>query len=296
MAQTRFPSRPVEFIVPWGPGGGADQLARKVAKLAEPLLSVSLPVINVAGATGNTGMTKLLSGQADGHAMAILIADTLATLVTGGGRWKLSDIAPIGIMVRQPSGFFVRHDSPFKSWSDLANEAKAKPGAIKVAILGFGSVDDMTLGFLANQGMRMNGVPFASPGERYTSILGGHADVLFEQAGDIRSFLDSKQMRPLLVFSQNRMTEFPDVPCSREVGSEIYLPQFRSIVVKAGATPMQIKILGDAIATVAADAEYATFLSDSMAAKDSFIAADGAMRFLEGELEAMRKAAALLRK
>src|SRR6185312_6743635 len=64
-AQEKYPSRPVEIIVPWGPGGGADQLARLTAKLTEPLLGTSFPVINTPGATGATGMAKLLAEQAD---------------------------------------------------------------------------------------------------------------------------------------------------------------------------------------------------------------------------------------
>ena len=61
LAQDRYPSRPIEFIVPWGPGGGADQVARKLAPALEKELKVSLPVINVAGATGQTGLNKMLT-------------------------------------------------------------------------------------------------------------------------------------------------------------------------------------------------------------------------------------------
>ena len=70
LSAQEFPSRPIEFIVPWGPGGGADQVARKLAKLMEPRLKVSMPVINVPGATGQTGLTKMLTGPADGYAIS----------------------------------------------------------------------------------------------------------------------------------------------------------------------------------------------------------------------------------
>ncbi|MFN5449300.1 MAG: tripartite tricarboxylate transporter substrate binding protein, partial [Burkholderiales bacterium] len=80
LAQAKYPSRPVEFIVPWGAGGGADQLARKIGKMLETDLKASFPVVNVVGATGNTGMTKLLTAATDGHAIGVLIGDTLATL------------------------------------------------------------------------------------------------------------------------------------------------------------------------------------------------------------------------
>src|SRR3546814_254156 len=66
-AQEAYPSRPVEFIVPWGPGGGADQLARLVGKLLEPSLEQGVPVVNVPGGTGATGMAKLLAAPADGY-------------------------------------------------------------------------------------------------------------------------------------------------------------------------------------------------------------------------------------
>ena len=89
-AQEHYPSRPVEAIVPWGPGGGADQLARLTSKLVEPMLKTSFPVVNVPGATGATGMTKLLSGQADGYSMAVYIADTNALLAGPSPRWKMS--------------------------------------------------------------------------------------------------------------------------------------------------------------------------------------------------------------
>ena len=80
LAQERYPSRPIEFIVPWGPGGGADQVARKIGQLLEPGLKVSIPVINVAGATGQTGHAKLMAANADGYTMEVMTGDTFALL------------------------------------------------------------------------------------------------------------------------------------------------------------------------------------------------------------------------
>jgi tripartite-type tricarboxylate transporter receptor subunit TctC len=107
----KYPSRPVEFLVPWGAGGGADQLARRVGKLLEPELGVSVPILNIPGATGNTGTAKLLSAAPDGHSIAVFIADTLGTLAGGKGRFKLADLVPLGIMIRQPTGLFVKMDA-----------------------------------------------------------------------------------------------------------------------------------------------------------------------------------------
>ena len=296
-AQEKYPERPVEFIVPWGAGGGADQLARRLARLLEPELKISMPVINVPGATGSTGMTKMLSAPADGYAISVYIADTHALLATSKPRWDVSDFEPLGIMIRQPSALFVKYDSPFKNWADVVMAAKASPGKLKVAILGFGSVDDMALKYMEGKGIKFNGVPYAKPGERYTAILGGHADLLYEQPGDVRSFLDSKQMRAILIFNEERvLPEFADIPSSKEVGLEIYLPQFRSIVMRSGSDPQRVKVLSDAVAKAAANPEYYGFLEESLALRDSFIPAKDAKKFLEAELAAMRKFADALSK
>jgi len=288
-AEENYPRRPVELVVPYGAGGGADQLARMIGKMLEADLKTSFPVLNIPGAVGNTGMTKLLAAPADGYSVAVLIGDTIATVMTGGARWKLADVTPLGIMIRQNSGFFVQQNSRFKTWNDVVTEAKARPGAIKVAILGFGSVDDMTVNYLADKGIKLVSVPYAAPGERYTSILGGHVDLLFEQAGDIHSFLDSKQVRPLLFLSEDRAEGFADIPASKEVGLEIYLPQYRAIVVKAGTDPKHVKLLADAIAKAVKTPEYAAFLKESLARKDSFIPAGEAQKFIAGEIATMLK-------
>jgi len=296
-AQEKYPSRPVEFIVPWGPGGGADQLARKMARMLEPELKVSLPVVNVPGATGGTGLAKMLSAPADGYSISVYIADTHALLATGNPRWKADDYVPLGIMIRQPSALFVKADSPFRTWADVVKAAKAGPGKLKVAILGFGSVDDMALKYMELKGIKFTGVPYAKPGERYTAILGGHADLLYEQPGDVRSFLDAKQMRAILIFNRERvLPEFADVASSKEAGLEVYLPQFRSVVVRSGTEPQRVKALADAVARAAQDPEFYGFLKESLALRDSFIPAQDAKRFLDGELAAMRKFADALKK
>lgn len=289
LAQERFPSRPIEFVVPWGAGGGADQLARRVVKLIEPELKVAIPVLNVPGATGNTGMTKLLTAPADGHTMAILIGDTLATIAGGAGRWKLADIIPLGIMIRQPSGLFVKNDSKYRNFADLLEDSRKNE--VKVAILGFASADEILVQQMVAKGHRFRMVPFAAPGERYSSILGGHADVLVEQAGDIRSFLDSQQMRPLAFFADAPAPGFPNVPLAKTSGFPTVIHQFRSIVVRAGTDPRHVAVLAAAIEKAARSPDYVKYLADEYADPNSFIAQNEAMAFLERELKLIEASA-----
>lgn len=291
LAQDRYPTRAIEFIVPFGPGGGADQLARQSGKLLEPMLKVSIPVLNVPGATGATGISKLVSAAPDGYTMAVYIADTHALLATSKPPYTIDDITPVARMISAPSFLFVKQDSPIKDWKDFEKAAKEKPGALRVATVGYGSVDDMTLTYLEGKGIKVNQVPYPKPSERYVSVLGDHVEALYEQAGDVASFLKNKQMRPIIVFGDKRSSEFPDVPASKEVGYDIGLPQFRSIVVHGKTDPKIIKVLSDAFAKVAATPEYKAFLKDQMAAEDSHMPADAAAKFMRGELETMKKLA-----
>ena len=286
-AQERYPTRPIEFVVPWGPGGGADQLARKIAPSLEKELKVSLPVINVAGATGQTGLTKMLTSPADGYSISVLIADTLALQMEPATKWKITDIVPAAIMIQQPSAFFVAENSPLKTWKDVEAEAKKRP--LKVGVTGFGSADDLHVLYFNGKGLQMTSVPFPKPSERYTAILGGHADLLYEQLGDVKSFLDGKQMRPIVIFAETRFPAFGNVPVSHELGHKIAISQFRAIVMKAGSDAARVKAVSDALARVAAADDYKAWLKDQYADEKSFVGATGAVAFMKQELDIMRR-------
>jgi tripartite-type tricarboxylate transporter receptor subunit TctC len=290
-AQEPYPSRPIEFIVPWGPGGGADQVARKSGKMMEDDLKVSFPVVNVPGATGNTGMTKLLAAQPDGYSISIMTWDTYALLATNPAtRWSLKDIIPDALMIKQPSAFMTATNSNLKTWADVEREAKTR--SLKVAVTGFGSPDDITVNYFVARGLKLIAVPFANPGERYTAVLGNHADLLYEQLGDVRSFLDSKQIQPVIIFSDKRYAVFPDVPASKELGFDITLPQRRAVIMKAGTDPAKVKVISDALAKVAASPEYKTYLKEQYATDDSYFAAADAAKIMEEDLAQMKRYAA----
>ncbi|HZM36939.1 MAG TPA: tripartite tricarboxylate transporter substrate binding protein [Burkholderiales bacterium] len=285
-AQEKYPSRPIEFIVPWGPGGGADQVARKSAQLMEKDLGASLPVINVPGATGQTGLNKMLTSPADGYTMSVMTGDTFGLLTDPNTKWSLDQITPAAIMIKQPSAFFTAADN-LKTWADLEREGKKRP--LKVAITGFGSPDDMHVNFFAKKGIQLVSVPFAKPAERYTAILGGHADILYEQLGDVKSFLQSGKMRPVIIFANERFPAFKDVPSSKELGHDIVINQFRAVMFRAGTDPQRVKVISDALAKAAASQEYKDYLADQYADANSFVPAERARAFLEGELKAMQK-------
>ena len=288
-ARAEYPDHPINFIVPWGPGGGADVLARTAGKIMSEDFKASVPVINVPGATGMTGMTKLLTSPADGYSLAVLIGDTYALLAGPHPAFNADQVIPLAIMIQQPSGLWVNTKSPWKTWQDLVKTAKKK--TLKVAELGFGSADDITVSYLKTKGLKLQGIPYAKPGLRYTSILGGNADLLYEQTGDVRSYFDGGKIRPLIFFYPHHLNlpQFKNVPIGKEFGYNVTLPQFRAIVVKAGTDPKIVKKLSDELAKVAKTAEFKAYLEKQYADPDSYDPMDKAREFMDAWLQQAKK-------
>jgi tripartite-type tricarboxylate transporter receptor subunit TctC len=261
--EKKFPARPIDMIVNFGPGGGADGLGRTVAKLAEPVLGVPVPVANVAGASGNAGLAKVLGSTPDGYTIGTLTGLTIAAWISGLGTMKVADFAVISVSQSSPSMLFAPQGSKIQSYKQLLELAKATPGKIRVATAGYGTLDDVAIKYLATKGAPMTNVPFAKPGERYASPLGGHSELLFEEPGDVVSFLESKQYLPLVVFGPKRHPAFPNTPASGEFGHEIDLPNWRGIVASAKVPAPIVATLDAAVQKALESPEWKKFCAET---------------------------------
>jgi tripartite-type tricarboxylate transporter receptor subunit TctC len=198
-------------------------------------------------------------------------------------------VIPLAIMIQQPSGLWVNSNSPWKTWKDLVAASKEK--SLKVAVLGFGSADDITINYLKTKGLKLESIPYAEPGMRYTSILGSNADVLYEQTGDVRSYFDGGKIRPLIFFYAHRLDipQFKDVPAGGEFGYDVTLPQFRAIVVKAGTDPKIVKKLADELAVVAQKPEFKAYLDQQYADPNSYVSMENSRKFMDDWLVQAKK-------
>ena len=255
-----YPERPIELIVTFGPGGGADTMGRTMAQLIEGPLGVSVPASNVGGASGNAGLAQLKTNAADGYTMATLISLTVASWASEIGDNKPEDFQVISVVQQSPSFLFVPSSGPHKTAQELYDFAKANPGKITVATSGYGTQDDVTLKLLAKAGIQMENVPFSKPAERYASPIGGHTAAIYEEPGDVAQFIKAGQLTPLVVFAAERHSEFPDVPTSKELGIDISgLDNYRTIAVKAGTPADVVAKLEAAVATATASDEWKAF-------------------------------------
>lgn len=289
LAQEKYPTRPIDLIVPGGPGGGADQVARKLGRLLEAEMKVSFPILNVPGASGNTAMAKLLTSAADGQSIVMLVSNTFAQFAGTPPTWKLDDIVILGTVTNESSAFFVAYNSKWKTWSNFENEVKAKPASLKLAGTGVGSADELTMSYLASKGIRLVYVPFAKAGERFISLLGGHADVLYEQPGEIRNYIENKQLRPILFFAPRRVSSFKEVPVSKEVGYDVMLSQYRVLAVKKGTDSNRVGALSAAIAKTAISPEFKAFLRQQWIDENSYMAGNETEAFVRDQIQTTKR-------
>jgi tripartite-type tricarboxylate transporter receptor subunit TctC len=251
LAQDDYPSRPIEMIVTFGPGGGADLMGRQMARGLEEQLGVSVPVSNVAGASGNAGLTRLKTSAPDGYTVGTLISLTVASWASGIGDNAPEDFDVVAVVQSSPSFLFVSANSPHQTAEALFEHARANPDTLTVATSGFGTQDDVTLQILAGAGVAMSNVPLEAPAERYASPIGGHTSAIYEEPGDVAQFIESGQLVPLVVFDTERHAAFPDVPTSAELGIDISgLDNFRTVAVPAGTPDEIVARLEEAVLAV----------------------------------------------
>lgn len=274
-----FPDRPINMIVPWGVGGGGDRVGRIFAGLMSTKLGVSLPVINVTGASSQVGLNKALSEPANGYTVIEITSDSYILFAAANARFKTSDFVALAVVDQQPSGFFVRTDSPFKTWNDVVAAAKSR--TVTVAGSGFGTQSDVTVNYFDKvQGLKFISVPFDDPGLRWNSLLGGHSDLLYAQFGDLISYLQSKQLRPILAFADKRVPEFPAIPTVTELQYRINITHFRAFAVKTGTEGQRYDTLVAAMDAAARSPNYKKILADEAAAPDSYLSGPAAQAYV----------------
>ncbi|MPY77310.1 MAG: hypothetical protein GEV04_02225 [Actinophytocola sp.] len=277
-------NRPVDLVVPFGPGGGADAVARSASNIISERIGVDVPVINVDGATGSSGTVRMLSANA-GQSMSVLIQDTLATVSAGRASFQFDEIKAVCRLQSMPSALMVRKDT-YANWQELADAARANPGKLKVATVGASSVDDIVLAATEEvAGTRFRAVPFSEPSERYAALLGGQVDVLYEQLGDVREYLDSGDFVPVLTVADEPVDGYADVPSTSDIGipESVVLPQFRGLVMSADAPQEIVDQMSSACRQASESRKFAAFQEEVYATDDSYQNAAEFQRFLEDQ-------------
>jgi tripartite-type tricarboxylate transporter receptor subunit TctC len=220
-AQTlAWPTQPVKIIVPFGPGGGVDIVARTIGDEWTRQTGHKVIVENRAGAGGNIGSASVAKSAPDGY--TLLLASNSNSyndfLYSSAGYNPANDLSPVLQIGRVPTVLVVAAGSPFKSVQDVIAAGKADPGKLNFAHFGFGSSGHLLYElFIRRAGISANHVPYKG-NELYTDMLAGRTDLVFNNQLGVMSYIRAGQMRVLGVASGQRSALLPDVPTISEQG------------------------------------------------------------------------------
>ncbi len=223
MAQAQtFPSKPLKLVVPFGPGGSSDVVARIVAEGAGEALGQPMLIENVPGAGGNIGTARVAKAAPDGYTLAECTIGTCAinpSIYAQTGYDLQKDFAPVFLVGGVMNIFTVHPSMSVKSIAELVAYVKANPGKLPVAIGAVGSSNHLTpVWFASIAGLDMLYVPFKGAGDAITALLGGQVMMFVDNEPSILPQIKSGKARPLAVTGLRRSAYLPDVATMEELG------------------------------------------------------------------------------
>ncbi len=234
-----FPERPLNMIVPYGPGGGSGQVSRAMIQAFTELTGVGVNPDYKPGGSGIVGLGNYMAAPADGYTVLEHIDDATSAYVSGSsGVNPASDLVPLVISQITFSQIYIRSDEDrFSDWATFVAWAKAQDGKATIAnVSREGSMERINLKLVMDHfGFDLQQISFDKGGPRYGALKGGQVDALFEQPGDVRGFLDSGDFKPILTLLKERPAAFAEVPAMGDVGLTFEpLMRFRGFYVKKG--------------------------------------------------------------
>ncbi len=235
-----FPSKSINYILPFNAGGESDISARFQQSVFKQIAGVDVVIQYMAGAGGAQAWSQLNSMPADGHTwMGINLPHTVLQPMQKDVGYKTDDLTPVNYFHYTPDAIFVTQDSPFKTLKDLIDHAKKNPGMVTMSGSGSNSSNNLAqvrLDELA--GMKTTYIPFSGTGPAVTAILGKQTVAGFNYAPS--GIAHGEKMRILAIASEKRMPAFPNVPTFRELGFDLVGGAYRGLSVPK-STPEAIR-------------------------------------------------------
>ena len=217
-----YPSKPINFIVPYGAGGGADARSRQIAQKMSVILKQPIIVDNKPGAGGNIGTEYIARANPDGYTIGMGNFAPMAVNKTLFGNLRYdpeADLTPIVLVEKGPLVMVVNPNSPYKTVQDIVAAAKAKPGSLTFSSGGIGGSHQLSAElFQQNAGIEMIHVPYKSGSAGLTDLMAGNVTMMFDQMYSAMPSIKADKLRPIAITSKKRSPLLPDVPSFAEVG------------------------------------------------------------------------------
>jgi len=216
-AQEQYPTRPVTFIIPSGPGGMCDTTARFLSKKMEEILGQPILIVDKPGASGVVGWKYFLRQKPDGYTVLYTWSGPAQSIYFQEKRsFDLEKFKFVGRFAAQPRILFAQIDAPYKTWEEFIDYVKKRPGEVTVGgrRMSFEILKSIAV---IHGNLKMKYVLFASGGEVSSAILGGHVDVAENGAGApaYQAAVAGEKVRPLINLGTGTVPHFPELPSVR---------------------------------------------------------------------------------
>jgi len=259
-----FPTKTITIICPFSPGGGTDALARILAKVGEPIFKQSIVVINRTGGGGAVGMTEGYLQKPDGYTLTLTTVDMVLYSLMGTLPWTPDEFKPVMLVNSDSAAVTVQAKSPWDSLEDLINDAKKRPGEIKIHGGDFGIWGLGELALEEKTGTIFNKISYtggAAPAVK--DLLGGHIDAVTCSVAEVRAHVDAGTLRILAVMSSKRDAKYPDVPTLKELGYDVEVGTWRAIEVPKDTPDEIVDILHQGFKKVMEEEEFLQFMKNT---------------------------------
>ena len=267
------PTKPVEFVVPAGTGGGADQMARLIQGIVvkHKLMKESMVVVNKSGGAGAEGFLAVKEAKGDPHKIIITLSNLFTTPMATGVPFSWKDMTPVSMMALDQFVLWVNAESPYKGAKEYLDAVKAA-GPNKMKMGGTGSKQEdqiITVGLEKATGTKFIYIPFRGGGAVAVQLVGKHIDSTVNNPIEAVSQWRAGKLRPLCVFDDVRMPykekvtdtmSWGDIPTCKESGVPTDYVMLRGIFMAPGVTPDQVAYYNDLLKKVRDTTDWKEFM------------------------------------
>ena len=269
------PNKPVEFVVPAGTGGGADQMARLLQGVISKnnLMKQPLIVVNKSGGAGAEGFLAVKEAKGDPHKIIITLSNLFTTPLATGVPFNWKDLTPVAMLALDQFVLWVNAETPYKNAKEYLTAVKAAgPNKFKMAGTGSKQEDQIiTVAIEKATGVKFIYVPFKGGGDVAVQLVGKHVDSTVNNPIEAVAQWRAGKLRPLCVFDDARMpyktkvTEtmsWYDIPTCKESGVPIDYVMLRGIFMPGGVTKEQVDYYVGLFKKVRETPEWKKFMED----------------------------------
>ncbi|KEZ78664.1 hypothetical protein C41B8_03576 [Salinisphaera hydrothermalis C41B8] len=253
---SNYPSRPVHYVIPFGPGGESDITARLQQPIFQKMTGQNMIIEYKSGGGGAVGWSQLNSMKGDGYTiMGTNLPHIIVKPMMGNVGFKTKDITNVYMFEYTPDAILVAKDSPFKTLDDLIAYAKKHPGMLTMSGSGSGTANHLAnVRFDNITGAKTTYIPFKGTGAAYTALRGGQ--VKAEWGYSTVAANHPGEVRMLAVATDKRMEIFPKVPTFKEKKIDMVGGAYRGVAVPKSTSEPIRKKLSDLIGKINADPQF----------------------------------------